>query len=249
MTDSFGFPPRQRPGYRGRIGIIQPAPGVMIEHEWPHWLPADILFPVGRIRLTAPTREGYRTAADAALAMARDLATAGADVIAYACTVGSLCDGARAEAALIERLAAASGKPVLGLAETSVAALRQVGAQRLAIMTPYSAETNGWVSDYISAAGFKVAGLVPTPVDIFTVGDIHPREVAAIAIAGMRGLPDADALWIPCTAIQTMAAIADIEAATCLPVVSGTQALMWQALRQLGISDAIVGAGRLFGSR
>lgn len=218
----------------------------MIEHEWPHWLPPDILFPVGRIRLTGPTREAYRAAAEAAPAMARDLATAGADVIAYACTIGSLCDGVRAEAALMEHLAAASGKPVLGLAETSVAALRQVGAQRLAIMTPYAAEANGWVADYIEAAGLAVAGFVPTPVDIFTVGDIHPREVAAIAIAGMRDLPDADALWIPCTAIQTMAAIADIEAVTGYPVISGTQALMWGALRIFGIADEIVGAGRLF---
>ena len=219
----------------------------MIEHEWPQWVPPDILFPVGRIRLTSPTREGYRAAAAVAPTMARDLASAGADVIAYACTIGSLCDGASAEAALIESLAKASGKPVLSLAETSVAALRHVGARRLAIMTPYSAETNGWVADYVQAAGFAVAGFVPTPVDIFTVGDIHPREVAALAIAAMQALPDADALWIPCTAIQTMAAIADIESAICAPVVSGTQALLWQALRVLGIPDPVCGAGQLFG--
>lgn len=219
----------------------------MIEHEWPHWLPADVLFPVGRIRLTSATRAGYRAAAEAAPDMARDLASAGADVIAYACTVGSLCDGADVEANLIARLSTESGKPVLGLAETSATALRHVGAQRLAIMTPYSPETNGWVTDYITSAGFDVAGIIPTPVDIFTVGDLDPREIAAIAIAGLHSLPDADALWVPCTAIQTMAAIADIEASTGHPVVSGTQALMWQALRRLGIEGEVRGAGRLFG--
>ena len=178
--------------------------------------------------------------------MARDLATAGADVIAYACTVGSLCDGSGAEQALLAQLATASGKPVLSLANTSVAALHHVGAKRLAIMTPYSAKTNNWVADYIASAGFVVAGFVPTPVDIMTVGNLHPDEVAALAVAGQAAVPDADTMWIPCTAIQTMGAIAKIESRTDRAIISGTQALMWDALRTLGITDDVSGAGRLF---
>lgn len=240
-------PDRRIPGARGRIGVIQPAPGVMLEHEWPRWMPPEILFPVGRIRMGSATADGYAAMAAAAPDMARDLAFAGAGVVAYACTIGSLFAGAEAEATLIANLAAASGKPAISLAATCMAALRAVGARKLAIMTPYNAETNGWVSKYVVHQGFVVSGFLTTPVGIVEVGNMQPAEIAAFAIAEMARQPDANALWIPCTAIQTMEAIATIEAVTGRPVVSGTQALLWDALRILGIVDPIRGAGSLFG--
>jgi maleate isomerase len=235
--------PRRHPGARGRIGVIQPAPGVMLEHEWPAFLPPEVLFPVGRIRMTSASAQGYAQMAQVAPDMARDLAFAGAGVIAYACTIGSLFAGVEAERELIAALAEASGKPAISLAATCIAALRAVGASRLAIMTPYSAKTN----DYVEAQGLGVARFLTTPLAIAEVGAMGPAEIAAFALAGMERLSDADALWIPCTAIQTMDAIATIEAATGLPVISGTQALLWDALRVLGIADPIQGAGRLFG--
>lgn len=243
------FPERRAPGARGRIGIIQPAPGVMLEHEWPGWLPPGILFPVGRLHMPNATADGYARMAKAAPDMARDLATAGVGVIAYACTVGSLFAGIEAEKDMIGAIKAACGKPAISLGATSMAALRAVGARRIAIMTPYTAETNHWVADYAIAQGMAVEGFIATPVDIMTVGDMSPAEVAALAIAQMTQHREADALWIPCTAIQTMAAVATIEAATGRPVISGTQALLWHALAMLGITDPISGAGRLFDIR
>lgn len=240
------LPARRHPGSRGRIGVIQPAPGVMLEHEWPRWMPPEVLFPVGRIRMTSATAEGYALMAREAPEMARDLAFAGAGVIAYACTIGSLFAGVEAEKALIANLAEASGKPAISLAATCVAALRAVGASNLAIMTPYSEETNAWVADYMHAQGFGIAGFLTTPVGIVEVGSMLPDEITAFSTAGMERLPTADALWIPCTAIQTMESIAAIEAAIRRPVVSGTQALLWDALRTLGLEDPVLGAGRLF---
>lgn len=241
------LPQRRTPGARGRIGIIQPAPGVMLEHEWPRWMPPEILFPVGRVRMISPTAEGYADIAARAPDTAKDLATAGAGLIAYACTIGSLYAGIDAEKALLASLEQASGRPAISLAATSVAALRKVGAKTIAIMTPYTPEVNAWVSAYIEAQDFTVAGFVPTPVNIIHVGDLHPAEITAIAVTAMAAMPDADALWIPCTAIQTMDAIAMIEAVAGRPVISGTQALLWDSLRILGVEDRIDGAGVLFG--
>jgi maleate cis-trans isomerase len=241
------LPERRSPGARGRIGVIQPAPGVMIEHEWPRWIPDDVLFPVARVRLTGPTAQGYEAVAVAAPEAARDLVTAGAGVIAYACTIGSLFAGVAAEAELITAMSRAAGRTAISLSDTCVRALRVVGARRLAIMTPYTPETNDLVERYIVDQGFAVAGFIPMPVSIVTVGELAPAEVAALAVEGMRGLPTADALWIPCTAIQTMAMIAITEGIVGRPVISGTQALLWHALDVLGVADPVRGAGRLFG--
>ena len=91
----------------------------------------------------------------------------------------------------------------------------------------------------------QVAGVSVTPETIMTVGEIPPEEVAALGVAAVNGASLADSLWIPCTAIQTMEAIAAIEDRSGKPVVSGSQALMWAALRGLGIMDPIPLAGRL----
>jgi maleate isomerase len=236
------------PGGRGRIGVIQPAPGIMIEHEWPRWLPPGVLFPVGRIRMTAATVDGYAAMALAAPRVAQDLASAGAGVVAYACTIGSLFAGADAETAMVTAMGAASGKPAISLAATCVEACRLLGGSRLAIITPYDAPTNRLVQTYAEQAGFVVAGFITTPVGIAQIGAIAPEQIAALAIAAMAQIADADCLWIPCTAIQTMPVIATIEAVTGKPVISGVQALLWKSLQILGIDDALAGAGRLFES-
>ncbi|MEO7380001.1 MAG: aspartate/glutamate racemase family protein [Sphingomicrobium sp.] len=217
----------------------------MLEQEWPRFLPDDMLFPVARIRMCAATADGYAALAGAAPEAARDLATAGCDVIVYACAIGSLFAGPAAEAELVTALGAASGKPAIGLAEASVRALRQLGARQVAILTPYAPPTNRWVTDYLAATGFGSAGIISTPVDIITVGDLQPAEIADLAAAGLADYPGADALWIPCTAIQTLEAIAAIEERSGLPVVSGSQALLWASLRAIGVADPLPGAGRL----
>lgn len=227
--------------------MIQPAPGVMLEHEWPGFLPPGLLFPVGRVRLASPTRQGYDDVAAQAPDAARDLASAGADLIAYACTVGSLYAGLPAERELTARLAAAAGKPAISLASACADALRRVGASRLAILTPYGEETNGWVAAYARAQGFEATAIAATAAGIRIIGDLPPAEIAALSIAALSNIPEADALWLPCTAMQTMAAIPYVEAVTGRPVVSGAQALLWRALDMLEIADPIPHAGRLFG--
>lgn len=238
-------PERRRPGHRGRIGIIQPAPGVMLEYEWPAHLPDEVLFPMARIRMTGATAADYDRIAGQAPDYAQDLASAGADVIGYACSVGSLHAGVEAERRLVADLARASRKPVVSIADSSMRALARLTARRIAILTPYGEETNALVASYAGEAGFQVAALWPTPVGIVTVGDLSAAEIAGIAIDALRRTKDAEALWIPCTAIRTLDAIDAIEQATGRPVVSGSQSLLWGALRAIGIDDRLPRAGRL----
>jgi maleate isomerase len=238
---------RQGPGARGRIGVIQPAPGVMLEAEWPAYLPPDTLFPVGRIRLPAATLEGYDLVAAQAPETARDLASAGADLIAYACTVGSLYAGPDAEAKLVIALAEASGRPAISLAETCIRALERVGVQRPALITPYDAATNRLVSGYAEAHGLAIAATHATPVSMVTVGDLNEFEIAALCIEKMADSTCADGLWLPCTAMRTLDAIPYIEALTGRPVISGVQALLWRALDLLELGSPSRNAGRLFG--
>ena len=234
------------PGAFGRIGIIQPTPGVMIEYEWPRWLPDEVLFPVMRVPLREASAEGYREVADLVPGAAKQLASAGATLVAYACTIGSLFAGAEAEDRLIAAMEQESGLPALSLGATSVKALRKVSNLRPAVLSPYSVETNRWLESYLLERGLTIAGFIPTPVNIVTVGNLPSAEISALAITGLAALPDATGLWIPCTAIRTLEAIRPIELASGLPAISGSQALLWHALKCLGLDHDVKGLGSLF---
>ena len=218
----------------------------MLEYEWPHWLPSEVLFPVMRVSMSEASAAGYRGVVAQAPAAARELARAGAGVVAFACTIGSLFEGPAREAALVAAMTEASGLPSLSLGQTSLAALGSVGATRVAVLTPYSDQVNGWVADYLAECGIAVSGFVATPVDIVTVGNLPADQIAEIAIDGMGRLPDAEAMWIPCTAIRTLDSIAAIEAASDRPVISASQALLWRSLDALGLVKAGRPCGRLF---
>ena len=239
------LPARQRPGHRGRIGVIQPAPGVLLEYEWPGHLPQGVMFPVARIRMHGASAADYMRIAEAAPDAAQDLVSAGADVVAYACSVGSLFAGAPWEQQLLDRLSQACGKPAISIADASARALQALGAERIAIMTPYNAQTNALVSGYARQRGFEVVAELGLPVGIAQISNLSAAEIAQLAIAAIADVPRAQALWIPCSAVRTLDAIAAIETATGRAVVSGSQALLWAALAAIAVKDAVP-CGALF---
>ena len=224
--------------------MIQPAPGVMLEYEWPSRLPPEILIPMARLRMTGATTTDWDDIAARAPDAARDLVSADCDVVGYACSIGSLYAGAAGEDALVDRLAAA-GRPAFALGQASTAALRALGAVRLAIITPYPDASNAIISNYATERGFVPLPVARYPVGIVEIGNLPADEIAGLSIAAFDAQPEADALWIPCTAVRTLDAIPAIEAATGRPVVSGSQALLWRGLRLAGIDDRVDGAGRL----
>ncbi|MGI9465213.1 MAG: ectoine utilization protein EutA, partial [Aestuariivirgaceae bacterium] len=57
--------------------------------------------------------------------------------------------------------------------------------------------------------------------------------------------PQAEAIFISCTALPAVTAIEEIEARTGKPVVTSNQASAWACLRHAGISAAVPGFGQL----
>lgn len=226
--------------------MIQPSPGVMLEYEWPNWLPREVLFPVMRVPMREASAAGYAEIVEQAPAAAKELASASCNAIAFACALASVFAGREAEQNMLDDLQNACELPVVGLGAASVAALRKLNVRNPAVLTPYGEEANAWLASYLCECGITVSGIISTPVDIRTVGSLSPAEVTAVALAGLAENHAADGLWIPCTAIQTMAAIAPIEAVSGRPVVSGSQALLKEALAAVGQVAPIARAGALF---
>ena len=164
--------------------------------------------------------------------------------ICYSCTSASVTIGDAETAAAIGE--AWPGVPVVTPSAAARMALAALGARRPAILTPYLEETTRPMVDYFTRHGFDV-------VNARCFGLEDDRDMARIPVesivqaASVTDTEDADSLFLSCTALPAIGAIARIEARTGKPVVTSNQACAWMLSRLGGLDHHCPqGFGRLF---
>ncbi|MGI9421756.1 MAG: maleate cis-trans isomerase family protein [Hyphomicrobiaceae bacterium] len=134
---------------------------------------------------------------------------------------------------------------VLG-GDATVAALRAVGARRIAMLSPMQAHHANSAASYYEAMGFEVASSdclgVGLPQDIINVSD----QTIIDGFASMDR-SDVDTLLHVGGALSTVPLVAQLEDKHKKPVITVNAATYWMALRRLGINDKIKGFGQLLG--
>ncbi|MGX5828882.1 ectoine utilization protein EutA [Mesorhizobium sp. 43Arga] len=153
------------------------------------------------------------------------------DAICYSCTSASVVIGdAEIEAAI---QAAKSSVPVVTPPMAGVRGLTAFGVRRISILTPYTVETSRPMAAYFAARGFEIASFT-------CLGFEDDREMARIPPAALVDLarqvthPQADALFVSCTALRGALAVTGMEEAIGRPVVTSNQATAWNCLRLCG---------------
>ncbi|MEZ5878742.1 MAG: aspartate/glutamate racemase family protein [Tepidamorphaceae bacterium] len=166
------------------------------------------------------------------------------DAIGYGCTSASMVIGRDRVSTLLQQShpEAAATNPVTA-AFTAFAAL---GAKRIAVLTPYSDVVNEGIRSYFENGGFEVPvmGSFKEPNDN-VVARISPKSIAQAseALAATGGV---DAIFVSCTSVRLVEAVAELEKKTGLPVTSSNHAIAWHLLRLAGIDDRLPQFGRLF---
>ena len=164
------------------------------------------------------------------------------DVVAYACSSGSVVLGEERTFAELNR--GAPGAKATSLITGVMRGLRAVGAERVVVGTPYLDEINRIEADYMRRCGFDVLAIhglgIERDSDMVRVA---PGYIADFAAAIDR--PDADAVFLSCGALRSLDVVEAIETALGKPVVVSNQAMIWDTLRLAGINDRIDGYGRL----
>lgn len=233
---------------RGRIGLIVLASDYTIEHEWRQIFaaaPGAALYHSRIYNDNQITPETLR-AMEPRIRDCADVFLPGAkmDVIAYGCTSASMAIG---EEKVFERIREARpGVACTTPITAAFAAFDAFKARRIGVLTPYRADVNRIVADYIGARGYKVPvfGSFNEESDA-VVASISPASIRA----GVRRLAQEggiDAVFVSCTSVRLAEAAADIEAEVGLPVTSSNHAMAWHALRLAGVDDAMPQFGRLF---
>ncbi|WP_055701748.1 MULTISPECIES: maleate cis-trans isomerase family protein [Streptomyces] len=159
-----------------------------------------------------------------------ELRLSGAEAVVWACTSGSFVFGWEGAHDQVRALARAAGLPASSTSFAFAHAVREVGADRVAIAATYPEDVAGHFSAFLKAAGTEVVSVrgsgIITAAEVGTWGR---EEVLALARAGDH--PDARALLLPDTALHTAAYLRDLEAAVGKPVLTANQVTVWEALR------------------
>ncbi|HSU04766.1 MAG TPA: Asp/Glu racemase [Acetobacteraceae bacterium] len=234
-------------GRRASIGLLVLATDQTMEHEFRLLIrqPGVALYE-SRLFNDADITPATLRAMRERIAPATELILPGSklDVVAFGCTSASMELGEDEVFRQIRtvRPGVACTTPVTA----AFAAFKALGARRIGVLTPYSAEVNAGVRRYLDRNGVTVAAFG-------TFDKRDDREAARIApdsiAAGVRALArgaQLDCVFVSCTSLRLSEIVAEIEADIGLPVTSSDHAMAWHCLRLAGVRDAVADAGRLF---
>jgi maleate isomerase len=226
---------------RAAIGLVVLATDHTIEHEWRKLLTQDgVAFYESRVYNSAEITPERLMEMESRIAAAVALIRPGERID----VVASMVIG---EEKVFERIHEA--RP--GLACTTpitaaLAALRALGTQRVALLTPYVRAINNTMRDYIEARGVGVTRIA-------SFEHANDNEVARIDAASLEAAvghlaqsADVDAVFVSCTSLRIAGLIPELEARIGKPVISSNFAMAWHALRLAGVEDCEPQLGRLF---
>lgn len=233
---------------RASIGLIVLATDYTIEQEWRQVfarLEGVALYQSRIFNLNQITPESLRAMAPR-LAECAGIITpdSAVDVIAYGCTSASMVIGEEEVFANIHqsRPDAKCTTPITA----AFAAFDAFKAERIGVLTPYTAEVNKIVADYIVARGYQV------PV-FGSFNESKDSNVARITPASIeQGVREiikhavVDAIFVSCTSVRLMEACAGLEKNLGIPLTSSNHAMAWHALRLAGIEDSLGQFGSLY---
>jgi maleate isomerase len=241
-----------------RVGMIVPSSNTTMETEIPAMLraresvrPERFTFHSSRMRMKQVNPEELRAMDADSLRCAVELADADVDVMAYACLVAIMAQGAGYHRQSETRLAgcaraqAGSGAPVISSAGALIEALHHLGARRISVVAPYVEPLTRLVCDYIEAEGITVHDSISLGVaDNLAVGRLDPGQLPELAAkVGTAGI---DALVLSaCVQMPSLAAIQPVQEHFDIPVLSASVATVWKTLNVLRLEPVVPHAGWL----
>lgn len=231
-------------GTRGLIGVLTPQANTTVEPEMWALAPPRMSLITARLTSGADSIEARLVEYTTKFAeVAARFANAPVTSIAAACTGASYLIGAEAEARIVDEIEQTRGAPFLTAALASVAALRHMGATRIALLSPYPESLNIASTAYWQGHGFTVVAKAGPSLETAAFHPIYAMTGGGV-LQAYRDLSAtrADAVLMLGTGMATLRPILAGRAEGLVPAISCNLALMWAA-HQARRWDALEPAG------
>lgn len=234
-------------GSKARIGLVVLATDYTVEQEFRTVFPGEeiSLFSSRIANETAITPE---TLAAMEPRISQTVATIlpgeRLDVVAYGCTSASMVLG---NERVFERIQEV--QPDAKCTTPSAAAFsafKAFGAKRIGVLTPYREDVNNIVRSSIESAGFEVPIFASFEEERDPVVARIDAASLETGVSEILKASSVDMVFVSCTNVRLMNAVAGIEKSTGVPVTSSNHAMAWHALRLAGDQSDRPELGRLF---
>lgn len=225
------------------FGVLIPSTNTTVEIEYSRLLPLGLQAHYGR--LGKGWKAPFSPSLDADVAyQSTMLGDAKVETLALAQTSASLFDDDYC-AKCTAMMTAGAGVPSMTSAQAIGQAVQHLGAQRIALATPYSPDAIGRAKRYYETKyGLDVVAMEGFDAsDSYAIGLMGPEN----ARDAFRRIdrPEIEVLVVPGGNFPTMPSITAWEEEFGKPVITTNQAALWAMMRVMKMDEKIPGLGRL----
>lgn len=232
-------------GWRARIGLLTPSVNTVSEVEWNEHVPEGVSVHAARLLLDREVTPAGIDAMNEDIERAcESVATADVDAVVYGVTAGSFLKPGLDER-IEDRLTGVAGVPGIATAASMKRGLRAVGAESVAVATPYTEALNELEREFLEAAGFDVVTLSARGIDD-GASLASPTPGSAYRQAKRIDTAEADAVYVSGMNYHVLPMLPKLEADLGKPVLSSNQVSIWDALRTVDVDYSGVELGALF---
>ena len=244
-----------------RIGQIVPSSNTTMETEVPAMLQRAVMPPSVGFSFHSSRAPMKTVARDELSAMnghmvrcARELTDARMDVIASACLVAIMCQGPGYHREIERSLSEvcredAPETAIVTSAGALIEALKALGANKIAVITPYMKSLTELVTGYIENEGIEVLDAISLEIpNNLEVGARDP--LALVETVKQLSTANTDAVVLSaCVQMPSLAALDTVQRTLDVPVLSTAAATVFEILRALKLPTEVPAAGDLLCGR
>lgn len=227
------------------IGRIEPS--MWFEGQW--WqdiLPDDVRLAVLSLGVQRLVDEDLERAHAAILEKVEMLDREGVDVINVGGSPVVSVYGKAGHERLLADIAAITKRPFVTSLQAEVEGLRDAGAGKVIIASPYPVKQTEKRVTVLAEEGFEVVGHESLDIErTRDIAQLDPQLVLDQAVRLADAHPEADVVYLPCGSLPVTGVIDAIEQRTGKPVVTNVQAQIAANLRRIGYPRPVAGYGRL----
>jgi maleate isomerase len=154
------------------------------------------------------------------------------DLVIYGCTVVGFLGGPDSNARMVERLHERTGAIVVSTAGAMIDVLRDIGVSETAVVTPYLQPVNDGLRAYLETSHIRVEALnsffCKTTAELAAVTEDQVCELARRTVT-----PRSKSLFVACSQLPTLRAVARLREELGIPVWSSIQATAWASAEAL----------------
>jgi maleate isomerase len=234
-------------GHRARIGYTSPPLTTEVfPYEFYRIVPDGVTLVITTLAIVERSKSEVDRSYDISMKAAREMAAAGVDIVVLGGVPINLSRGADNAQAMIRDLEAELKIKVATSASCQASAAKALGCKRVVVAQPYEASETERIAGYARHTGCEVLGALGWGSPFNQIGRIPQEAALEMGRKLMRAHRDADTILFPSPHWPTLGAIEPLEREFGVNVMTALQAIVWHALRRVGVTDRIEGCGRLF---